>query len=79
MVVTVSATVRITDQTGVVTPSSIMVDPISQGHQWEIFYFSHWVRVNGDQFDGIYECFKTIEPDQIPEGDYTLGRNNKYQ
>ena len=70
--VTVSATVRITDQTGVVTPSSNYGGAYITGTPSGNIYFSHWVRVSGDQFDGIYECFKTIEPDQIPEGDYTL-------
>ena len=70
--VTVSATVRITDQTGVVTPSSNYGGAYISGTPSGNIYFSHWVRVSGDQFDGIYECFKTIEPDQIPEGDYTL-------
>ena len=70
--VTVSATVRITDQTGVVTPSSNYGGAFITGTPSGNIYFSHWVRVSGDQFDGIYECFKTIEPDQIPEGDYTL-------
>ena len=70
--VTVSATVRITDQTGVATPSSNFGGAYITGTPSGNIYFSHWVRVSGDQFDGIYECFKTIEPDQIPEGDYTL-------
>ena len=70
--VTVSATVRITDQTGVVTPSSNYGGAYITGTPSGNIYFSHWVRVSGDQFDGIYECFKTIEPDQIPEGDYIL-------
>ena len=70
--VTVSATVRITDQTGVVTPSSNYGGAYITGTPSGNIYFSHWVRVSGDQFDGIYECFKTIEPDQIPEGIYTL-------
>ena len=70
--ITVSATVRITDETGVVTPSSNYGGAYITGTPSGNIYFSHWVRVSGDQFDGIYECFKTIQPDQIPEGDYTL-------
>ena len=49
-----------------------MVELTSRGTPSGNIYFSHWVRVSGDQFDGIYECFKTIEPNQIPEGDYNL-------
>ena len=70
--VTVTASIRITDQTGVATPSSNYGGAYITGTPSGNIYFSHWVRVSGDQFDGIYECFKTIEPNQIPEGDYNL-------
>ncbi|MDB9886108.1 BspA family leucine-rich repeat surface protein [Flavobacteriaceae bacterium] len=72
--VTITVTLQATDTSGIATPSTshsgayIYNSAIVGGHQW----FSSWELIDGDQFNGTYQSYKSIEASKVPSGNYDI-------
>ena len=72
--VTITVTLQASDTSGIATPSTshsgayIYNSAIVGGHQW----FSSWELIDGDQFNGTYQSYKSIEASKVPSGNYDI-------
>ncbi len=72
--VTVTVSLQASDSSGIAEPRSgysgayISDSSIVGGRQW----FSAWVLVSGDQYNGTYESYKSIEASKVPSGNYDI-------
>ena len=75
--VTITASIRASDTSGVITPTSTGVYLTYQGNY---VYGSTWTLVSGDRFDGFYESTIVIDDSFGPSGDYNVyGRYQRFK
>ena len=70
--VTITASIRASDTSGVITPTSNGAYLTYQGNY---VYGSTWTLVSGDRFDGFYESTIVIDESFGPSGDYSIYPN----
>ena len=72
--VTITLSLQASDSSGIAEPRSgysgayISDNSIVGGTQW----FSSWELVSGDQYNGTYQSYKSIEASKVPSGNYNL-------
>ena len=75
--VTITVSLQASDSSGIAEPRSgysgayLSDNSIVGGTQW----FSPWVLVSGDQYNGTYQSYKSIEASKVPSGNYNLQIN----
>ena len=71
--VSITASIRAADTSGVITPTSNGAYLYYQGNY---VYGSTWTLVSGDRFDGFYESTIVIDESFGPSGDYSINESN---
>ena len=71
--VSITASIRASDTSGVITPTSTGAYLYYQGNY---VYGSTWTLISGDRFDGFYESTIVIDESFGPSGDYSI--NERY-
>ena len=69
--VTVTASIRVSDTSGVVSPTG-GPEVYSTNIIGNYIRFSTWTLVQGDVFNGLYEATAFIDPTEVPTGDFSL-------